>query len=211
MERDFRHYVLYHYNKAASYYDWIEFIRKGTRPKVIEMSGWQPGETVLDVCTGTGDLAITFARMGAEVVGVDIAENMLRRAAAKTNGEHLTWLNMDATNLQFPANSFDITTLSLALHHMPEDTQIEVLSEIARVTRRKVIIVEPHQPFSRWLHSIWGFVASHVDKSEYMPQWVRQDFNRTCQNAGLQVDEIRVATLAIHRLTACRPTQQKQK
>ncbi|MBU0512900.1 MAG: methyltransferase domain-containing protein [Chloroflexi bacterium] len=205
MERDFRQYVLHHYNRAANYYDIIEFIRKGTRPKVIEMSGWQPSEKVLDVCTGTGDLALAFARLGAEVIGIDIAENMLQRAAAKSNGEYITWLKMDATDLQFPANSFDVTTLSLALHHMPENTQHQVLSEIARVTRRKVVLVEPHQPFAQWMHSIWGFVASFVDKSEYMPQWVHQDFNQTCYKAGLKVDEIRVSTLAIHRLTACNP------
>jgi ubiquinone/menaquinone biosynthesis C-methylase UbiE len=205
MERDFRNHIHQHYGWAAKYYDRVEFIRRGTRQKVINYSQLNFGEKVLDVCTGTGELALAFATLGAEVTGIDIVGSMLDRAAEKSNGNKPRWLKMDATNLKFPTNHFDIATLSLALHHMPETTQHKVLSEMARVARRKVILVEPHQPFNQKLHRAWGIIANMVDESEYMPQWAQQDFNQTCRKAGLEVEEIAVTTLGIHRITACKP------
>jgi ubiquinone/menaquinone biosynthesis C-methylase UbiE len=207
MENDFRQYVLYHYNRAAKNYDLGEFIRKGTRPKVVQKSGIQPGEIVLDACTGTGELALAFAQVGAKTIGIDIADEMLLRATEKTNGLPANWFNMDATKLKFSDNTFDVSTISLALHHMPEDTQIQVLSELARVTRHKVIVVEPHQPFNPKLHWLWKIVADVIDESEYIHQWVKQDFNQTCQKAGLEIESIEITTLAIHRITVCKPVK----
>ncbi len=183
----------------------MEFIRKGTRQKVIAYSEIQPNDNVLDVCTGTGELAIAFARAGATVTGIDIAEDMLKRAGEKFNGTSLSWHRMDACHLAFDRHSFDVSAISLALHHMPEVVQHQVLSELARVTRRKIIIVEPHQPFAAWKHTAWALIATIIDESEYMFEWARQDFNRVCAQAGLAVEHVEVTTLAIHRITVCRP------
>ena len=92
VNHNFRRHVLYYYNRFASLYDLGEFIRYGTRQKAVALSGWQPGETVLDLCTGTGGLALAFASLGAPVVGVDIARGMLKRAAAKSRGCDCAWL-----------------------------------------------------------------------------------------------------------------------
>ena len=207
METDFRKPILSHYNRAARIYDIIEFIRRDTRPKVVEKSGLRNGDKVLDACTGTGDLALAFAKAGADVTGIDIAEKMLLRARQKSNGFLVSWFRMDTTDIKFRDNSFDISTISLALHHMPEEEQIKALSELARVTRRKVIIVEPHQPFNKKLHWLWGIVGSIIDESKYMPQWVRQDFNQTCKNSGLEVESIEVTTRSIHRITVSKPVK----
>ena len=207
MENDFRQYVLYYYNRAAKNYDFGEFIRKGTRPKVVQKSGIQPGGKVLDACTGTGELALAFAQAGAKTIGIDIADEMLCRAVEKTCDLPATWLNMDATNLKFSDHSFDVSTISLALHHMPEETQVQVLSELARVTLHKVIIVEPHQPLNPKLHWLWRIVADIIDESEYISQWVKQDFNQTCQKAGLEIESVEITTLAIHRITVCKPVK----
>ena len=207
METDFRQPIRTYYNRAARIYDLIEFIRKDTRPKVVQKSNLQTGEKVLDACTGTGDLALAFAMAGADVTGIDIAEKMLLRARKKSNVFHVSWIKMDASDIKFQDDSFDISTISLALHHMPEDEQIKVLSELARVTKRRVIIVEPHQPFNQKLHWLWGVVGSIVDESKFMRQWVRQDFNQTCSYAGLEVEDIEVTTQAVHRITVCKPVK----
>ena len=125
---DYHRHVLYYYDRFARYYDWGECFRRGTRHKAVALSDWQPGERVLDVCTGTGELALAFARQGAEVVGVDLVKAVLDRAAAKAAGLKLTCLEMDATDLAFEHKAFDISTLGFALHHVLEPTQRRVLA-----------------------------------------------------------------------------------
>jgi demethylmenaquinone methyltransferase/2-methoxy-6-polyprenyl-1,4-benzoquinol methylase len=202
---DFRAHVLSYYNRFATLYDLAEFIRRGTRRKALSWSGWRRGDKVLDVCTGTGELALTFSRQGAEVLGTDLTRGMLRRAASKSRGLRLGWAEMDAADLGFAAGSFDISLLSLALHHMPVEVQVRVLGEMRRVTRRRVVIVEPHAPLNPRFRRIWIRAASLLDESEHLHEWAHQDFVGTCRSAGLNVQHVQITTLGIHRITVCSP------
>ena len=112
---------------------------------------------------------------------------------------------MDATHLAFADKSFEVSVLSLALHHMPEAVQLNVLKELCRVTQRRVVIIEPDVPVKPNWVPIWTLVASIIDESEYMHEWVRQDLKRTCQSAGLQVDSIYESTFGLHRIVLCIP------
>ena len=53
-------------------------------------------EKILDLCTGTGELALALAHQGAEVVSIDIARGMLKRAQTKSPSASLTWVEPDA-------------------------------------------------------------------------------------------------------------------
>jgi ubiquinone/menaquinone biosynthesis C-methylase UbiE len=202
---DYRHHILYFYNRFAKRYDWGEVFRRNTRCKAVAMSGWRPGDNVLDVCTGTGEQALAFARLGAQVVGIDIARGALAYAATKAVHPRPGWLEMDATALSFRDKIFDISTVSFVLHHMPESVQRVVLTEVVRVTRRKVVIIEPHTPANPRLQPVWATIHSWFDESEYHEEWSRQDFSETCRGANMTVDEVRLATMNLHRLTACTP------
>lgn len=205
VERNYRWHVLNHYNRYADLYDVMEFMRRGTRRKALRLSGWRPGESVLDVCTGTGELALTFASQGAKVVGADIARGMLKRAVNKGPGLRVAWVEMDASALAFADNSFEISVLCLALHHMPMADQLCVLQELRRVTARRIVIIEPHTPANpRWL-GLWAGVASLIDESEYIHEWVRQDLANTCYRANLTVDSVHVTSLGLHRILLCDP------
>lgn len=194
-----------YYNRFAHLYDLGEFIRRGTRRKAVLLSGWQPGERVLDLCTGTGGLALTFASHGAKVIGTDIARAMLKRASAKDVRMGAAWLEMDATRLAIANKAFDVSVLSLALHHMPEAVQLRVLRELRRVTSRRIVIIEPDIPVKpQWIPA-WMFVASIIDESEYMHEWVRQDFFQTCHAAGLNVESVQGTTFGLHRIILCDP------
>jgi ubiquinone/menaquinone biosynthesis C-methylase UbiE len=205
IEQDYRRHILHHYNRHVYSYDMMEFLRRGTRRKAMVLSGWQQGEKVLDLCTGTGELALTFVSQGAKAVGIDIARGMLKRAFTKSPNMTSDWVEMDATELAFANHSFEVSLLSLALHHMPISVQVRVLQELRRVTSRRTVIIEPEVPVDqRWI-PLWSFVASIIDESEYMHEWVYQDFVNTCHAAGLNVESIHGTTFGLHRILICNP------
>lgn len=95
---------------------------------------------VLDVATGTGDLALALADGGAEsVVGSDFAAPMIRAATVKqrsrvsTNSGRVDWLVADALRLPFPEDVFDACTVSFGLRNMADYGA--GLREMARVLR----------------------------------------------------------------------------
>ena len=205
VKRDYRWHILQHYNRHAYFYDMMEFIRRGTRRKAMILSGWRSGERILDLCTGTGEMALVFASQGVKVVGTDIARGMLRRAVNKSLGTASAWAEMDATNLAIADHSFEISMISLALHHMPVPVQVHVLMELRRVTSRRIVIIEPDVPVDRRWSPLWSFVASIIDESEYMHEWVYQDFINTCHMAGLNVEAVHGTTFGLHRILLCDP------
>jgi ubiquinone/menaquinone biosynthesis C-methylase UbiE len=97
----------------------------------IDGLGIPPGARVLDVACGTGNTAIPAARAGAEVIGVDIATNLVeqaRKRAAK-EGVNVKFDEGDAENLAFPDNSFDyvITMYGAMFAPRPEIVAKELL------------------------------------------------------------------------------------
>ena len=205
VKRDYRWHILHHYNRHAYFYDIMEFIRRGTRRKAMSLSGWRSGERILDLCTGTGEMALVFASQGARVVGADIARGMLKRAVNKSLGTASAWVEMDATDLAIADRSFEISMISLALHHMPVSVQVGVLMELRRVTSRRIVIIEPDIPVDRRWSPLWSLVASVIDESEYMHEWVYQDFIKTCHLAGLNVEAVHGTTFGLHRILVCGP------
>jgi ubiquinone/menaquinone biosynthesis C-methylase UbiE len=205
VKRDYRWHILHHYNRHAHFYDRMEFIRRQTRRKAMILSGWRPSERILDLCTGTGEMALVFASQGAKVVGTDIARGMLKRAVNKSLGTASAWVEMDATNLAIADRSFEISIISLALHHMPVAVQVCALNELRRVTRRRIVIIEPDVPVDRRWSPLWSLVASIIDESEYMHEWVYQDFIDTCHRAGLKVESIHGTSFGLHRILLCDP------
>jgi len=89
----------------------------------ITVANPQPGDQVLDIAGGTGDLALAFARKVGErgrVVHTDINEAMLREGRTRLldNGVVLPTLVCDAEHLPFASNSFDLVTVAFGLRNM---------------------------------------------------------------------------------------------
>ena len=102
------------------------------------LSGYPCGTArVVDVATGTGDLALALAAAGAaEVIGVDFAAPMLRAAAAKpvaSEAGRLSWVVADAMALPFADGAFDACTVAFGLRNMPDYGL--ALAEMTRVLR----------------------------------------------------------------------------
>ena len=202
---DFRKHVVHFYNKFAGLYDLTEFSRKSTRKAVLRASECKPGDRMLDVCTGTGELALAFARHGVHTAAIDLAHRMLVIGSNKSSLKHLHFLETDATQLPFSSKSFDVVVISLALHHMPETVQIDVMKEMTRLASKKVLMLEWHAPRKPRWQGLKSSLVRLVDESEHLPAWMRQDFVSTCNKAGLEVQREEVISLGFHRLTVCRP------
>jgi demethylmenaquinone methyltransferase / 2-methoxy-6-polyprenyl-1,4-benzoquinol methylase len=76
----------------------------------------RPGDRVLDVCCGTGDLALAAAEVGGTVTGLDFSEPMLERARGKEPA--LEWVSGDALALPFADGSFDAVTIGFGLRNL---------------------------------------------------------------------------------------------
>ncbi|MEO7372049.1 MAG: class I SAM-dependent methyltransferase [Ilumatobacteraceae bacterium] len=79
------------------------------------------GKRVVDLGCGFGWFSRWAADAGAEsVVGIDLSENMLRRAADETDTAVITYLRHDLDRLELPAESFDVAYSSLTLHYVAD-------------------------------------------------------------------------------------------
>src|SRR5438552_5951204 len=78
------------------------------RARAADLAAVGPGSRVLDVATGTGDLAIELARRGCEVVGTDFSDEMLDRARAKAPA--LRWEHANALALPYADDEYDAAT-----------------------------------------------------------------------------------------------------
>ena len=89
----------------------------------------RPGQTLLDVAGGTGDIAFRFLKRAGEghATVLDLTEEMLiegrQRAEAEDMGESLSWLVGDAMALPFEDNTFDVYTISFGIRNVtrPQD------------------------------------------------------------------------------------------
>ena len=91
----------------------------------------RPGDRVLDVCCGTGDLALAADEAGGNVTGLDFSDPMLERARAK--GPALEWVSGDALALPFADGSFDALTIGFGLRNLANVER--GLAEMRRVLR----------------------------------------------------------------------------
>ena len=102
---------------------------------LVDTASIRAGERALDVCCGTGDLALRLERAGAEVTGVDFSAAMLAvaRRRAKGRGANARWVEGDAMRLPFPDNMFDVVTVGYGLRNLVDWAQ--GLAEMWRVTK----------------------------------------------------------------------------
>ena len=78
----------------------------------------RPGDRVLDVCCGTGDLALAAAEAGGKVTGLDFSEAMLERARRKEPA--IEWVSGDALALPFADDSFEAVTIGFGLRNLAD-------------------------------------------------------------------------------------------
>lgn len=188
------------FGRIAGRYDLMNRVMTGGRDVAWRkltvqgaLRGFAPGTArVLDLATGTGDLAIALAEAGAgEVVGADIAEPMLREASMKVRnraenpgtvaGVPISWVVADGLSLPFEDNEFDALTVAFGLRNMPDYDA--ALREMARVLRPggRVLVLEMtplRAPvigplfdlyFTKVVPVVGGVLSGDYDAYRYLP------------------------------------------
>jgi demethylmenaquinone methyltransferase/2-methoxy-6-polyprenyl-1,4-benzoquinol methylase len=133
--------------------------------RVVELAQIINGDRALDLCCGTGDLALALAQRGAETTGHDFSPQMLE--VAKIRSEKLksptpnsqlptpNFIQGDAQQLPFPENSFDIVTVGYGLRNLT--SWEKGLDEMFRVAKpgARLIVLEFGKPANRLWRKIY--------------------------------------------------------
>jgi demethylmenaquinone methyltransferase / 2-methoxy-6-polyprenyl-1,4-benzoquinol methylase len=142
----------------------------------------RPGDRVLDVCCGTGELAVACAAEGGRVTGLDFSERMLERARRKSGA--VEWVAGDAVALPFGVEEFDAATVGFGVRNVADLER--GIGELRRVLRPggRVAVLEittprgPLKPFYKlWfdvLIPLAGRVLPGGKAYTYLPASVRR-------------------------------------
>jgi demethylmenaquinone methyltransferase/2-methoxy-6-polyprenyl-1,4-benzoquinol methylase len=139
----------------------------GWRRLAVSRSGVLPGQAVLDCASGTGQLAIEFARRvgpAGRVVALDFSAEMLSQVPSKARRAglgNIETMQADMLALPFPAASFDCASCSFGIRNT--DDPRRALAEMARVVHPggSVAILETGQPANslwRWVYGLYNRV-----------------------------------------------------
>ena len=143
-------------------------IDKIWRRKAVEMVGAGQPARILDVATGTGDLAMLLCRHipGAHVTGIDLSEEMLRVGREKVRrhslSDRITLQKADCLALPFADQSFDAVTVAYGVRNFEHLQQ--GYSEMARVLRPggMLCVIELSVPAGRIVRPFYNIYTRHV-------------------------------------------------
>ena len=210
------------FDRIAGRYDLLNRLMslgldRGWRRRAVAALPRRPGARVLDLATGTADVALEVLRQNpdANVVGLDPSPKMLEIGAAKVAGkglaERIELRPGRAEELPFADRSFDGVTIAFGIRNVPD--RGAALREMARVTRTdgRVAILELSEPSAglvaplarlhvRWLVPRLGGWLSGDREYRYLQTSIAdfpppQEFARQMASRGLEV--LRITPLAL--------------
>ena len=209
------------FGEIAGRYDFMNhFLSAGTdvywRWQAVRMAGPINDSPILDVCTGTGDLAFAFRkklRGSAAVFATDFTHGMLQLAEKKRSDRNVVFLEADTLSLPFPSDTFQVVSVAFGLRNV--SSTIGGLKEMTRVCQPggKVLVLEFSLPDNRMLsHTYqWYFrnilprlgqllVRNRQAAYEYLPQSV-SEFPSGLELTGI-MEEAGLVNTSFRKMTA---------
>lgn len=174
---------------AANYATSVGHADQGALLKLVDLLQPEATDTMLDIATGAGNVALEFAPHVAKVVAFDLTQQMLEVTAQRANEQGITNLVTKlgkAESLPFDDTTFDIVVVRLAPHHFADIRK--AVSEMSRVVKPggRILIVDSTCPEDKVL-------AMQVNKIEKLrdPSHVRNyspsEWTSMLADAGLTV------------------------
>lgn len=192
----------------------------------LERAGARPGQTVLDIAGGTGDLTLKFSRLvgpKGRVVLADINASMLNVGRDKLLdrgvGGNVEYVQANAEALPFPDNTFDIITIAFGLRNVTD--QAKALRSMQRILKPggRLLVLEFSKPVNpllstaydqysfRLLPKMGEMVAGDADSYRYLAESIRMHPDQKTlagmmEEAGLERVEFSNLTggiVALHR------------
>lgn len=157
------------------------------RKRAIRSIATLEPSNIIDLASGTGDLAIMAARQfpDATITGVDLSQEMLsiagRKAEKNRLSERITFQQADCLDLPFENNSFDLATIGFGIRNF--ESLCDGCKEMLRVLRPrgKLVILELSRPQNRVLSGFYHFYLTKVT-----PLWGKLFTGKTFEYAYLQ-------------------------
>ncbi|MBM3844954.1 MAG: ubiquinone/menaquinone biosynthesis methyltransferase [Verrucomicrobia bacterium] len=156
------------FNRIAPRYDLINDLQsfgmhRWWKHELIDLCEIKPGETAVDLCCGTGDVAFRLAQRGATVTGLDFSSSMLDVARRRQQGVgkevNIAWREGDAMNTGLPGKSFDVVTISYGLRNLSSwEVGLAEMLRLARPGARLAVLDFGKPDFGPWRSAYFGYL-----------------------------------------------------
>ncbi|MGB7767684.1 MAG: ubiquinone/menaquinone biosynthesis methyltransferase [Verrucomicrobiia bacterium] len=158
----------------ARRYDWLNDLQsfglhRRWKQRVVELAAAGPGRCALDVCCGTGDIALALAQGGAEVTGLDFSRAMLEIAEGRRLKNppsaiaNPKFIQGDAQQLPFPYHSFDAVTVGYGLRNLASwEAGLREMLRVAKPGARLVVLDFGKPPNALWRAIYFGHLRCSV-------------------------------------------------
>jgi cyclopropane fatty-acyl-phospholipid synthase-like methyltransferase len=184
------------YDSSVSAEEFLFIGYKDVLNRVVEQAGVQPGGKVLDLGTGTGNLATLLVRRGAEVWGTDFSQAMLLLARRKVPQAHFSFQDIRQPWPSQLPQRFDCIVSAYVFHHFELEEKVGIVKDLVRAHLQplgRLVIADitfPSRPALDAMKDQYG------DEWEAEHYWIADEAIAAFQLAGLKVKYEQVSICA---------------
>jgi ubiquinone/menaquinone biosynthesis C-methylase UbiE len=164
----------------------------------LELCGGEQGDYVCDIACGTGRITESLVENGFRTIGIDYSLEMLKVAKTKkVVAENAVGLCvMDAHTLAFKTKVFDFSTSLRFFGHIPKDSRVAILKDMARVTKGNIVVA--YYGFLS-IHTFYRFLRYLVSGKFYGYTITKKFLKEEVSMAGLRIKSIHPMMRFIHQ------------